>query len=202
MTDDVDKMLAEATAALREGVQVDAYTYQVDRNTLALAEVLVATRRELSEVKAIVGTVPPEPDVRTFLRMAVGDRDPCPLAGQAGHECRWQLGVRGCVGESKLPYATPIDGSTPACLSETPRGLKTAREIVDAQIQERDKLRAEVAEYKEHVREAYEERDALKAALREACNGFEHWCRLYAEDRGCAVEAKDERLIAELRRLL
>lgn len=31
---------------------------------------------------------------------------------------------------ASLPYATPIDGSAPACILETPTGYKTARELL------------------------------------------------------------------------
>lgn len=120
-----DEKLAAVTLYFRE--EYERYGVLDTRYAFHLAEVLVATRRELAEtrrlVDALMGPVvvhgplefksrsaTVEPSGRTTVSlgdleppqdnpsMVTPDRDPCPLAGQ--HECRWQLGVRGCVGDA------------------------------------------------------------------------------------------------------
>lgn len=95
MTTDIDKVLAETLEAIERNP--GTLGSLLIRN---LAEVLVATRRELAELRAIVGTVE-LPNARSFLRAVVHEHDPCPHAGS--HECRYQLGVRRCVAAPPVP---------------------------------------------------------------------------------------------------
>lgn len=159
MTTDPDKLLADAIARLKS---IDD-RYPGPQSTplstgLMFAGVLLATRRELAEVKAIVGTVKPPPTMRdiahaamaaTGVRVAEQPADPRPLE----------------------PVLAPHPSSLARCADCGNDRWKQLGHLLCARCQERD---------------------ALKAALREACDLLDPHARSDA----------DRARIAELRRLL
>lgn len=54
MTTDIDKLLADTLDEFRRGTRIDENTYACDDRLVALAEVLLATRRELAEARRLV----------------------------------------------------------------------------------------------------------------------------------------------------